>query len=98
MIPADGPLFARVVVGAKPERNHPRVGHRTCTRQVLALVHNVFIRDQFAGVRCGRLKLAGGRWGCRCLVVAALIALARRYGLDNQHWREREIGMSSVGI
>lgn len=64
--------------------------------------------DQFAGICCGRLKLAarslmmiwrwrrsGGRrrsWLARCrrLCIVALIALARRYGLHNQHWNEWE--------
>lgn len=87
---------------AKPERDHIGVGHRAATGEVLALVHDVLIGDKFTGICCGRLKLVicrrdivGRRrlmmtWRRtrRCLVIVALIALARRYGLHNQHWNK----------
>lgn len=106
MLPADGPLLG-LVVGAEPKWHHCRVSYRTATRKVVALVHNVLIRDKFTGICSGRFKLAAARrrgrrlmmivdcWrGHRCLmaIVSALIALARRDGLDNQHWNGPEGG------
>lgn len=98
MLPADD--LSASVVYAKPVGDHRGVGHRAADRKVLALVHIVFMSAQFSGIRCGRLELA--RWGPRTLlrstwmmiwrrgrrwlVIVALIALARRYGLHNQHW------------
>ena len=108
MLPVDGAL-ARVSVGAIPERVHCGVCHRAATRKVLALVHDVLVGgEQFGGIRGGGLKLATRRTGrcyccCGCLMVmargrgclaaAALITLARRYGLHDKYWR---VGRSQV--
>lgn len=62
-------------------------------REVLALVHKVLIRDQFGGSRRGRLKLTAGRLVIRRrrLAIVGLIALARRYGLNDEYCNRGDI-------